>query len=702
MASCQNPGFKKDTTAVYSTVNKNPVGKKKSGHKQQVEDAHKGGQKEFVIQDYEMPDIGGPLMEVTPLPFQDSVSPSPPVDTIFTNLDSYPLEEQIDMIYASSRKFTPLSVSRSTPAVAGGGMESVQNSNSAFDRAFRKWEDKMQKGGLIEKTNTIRSWSDFELVVGETNPPLPPNLDLSQKRNTLELIRSPSDVTERLGREIALNLDKWYLDSVCSRWEVEQLLSDSDVGAFCITNPDNNGFLNLYLRVDPLIHNTSLELHKIGILYRRYKIRESPEYFYSLSSLLTYFCSQSTTLSSDIYLLSPQTFLQPMMSPGAKVKLETYPLPLEEKDKIYSKARDFAIGHETWLIGASNTVKVHERLNRDHTTNFLIWHCQDTASPYLSIFFEDNVIFECKLKGGSMGFEIQDCPIIFPSISVLLSYLSLFNSSYIPCNIRYSPRALGLPPPNYHSQNLLQKLKLEAFLTEKKGHWFHEVKDESAITPLLRFRHIGSFLVTVSETTNYTLSMRYSLQTILHFPVSKNSSDYTLKLGTFIDSYCSLPALLANSLQLVSVKQGKENVVVTQDPAYPFVFSFDAKRHKIMSQITYKKEDMKKHLRETEPLWFRNGNPPDDTRTLFFVPLALRGHFILFSNESIPFMTLYLLTEKKPHLVVEECLIESNAEGTILAGKGPTCSDLIELISYCCLHKHEALPLTLVPPLTTK
>ena len=690
MAFSSNPGFKEFPTnppAVYATVNKKSISKKKSTQKQSVEN-------EFQIQEPALPALqpGGPLMEETPLPFARAPAP---VEDIFHNLDDYPLEEQIDIIYSSSRKFTPNKF-----AGASTDCNSPLPSGSAFDRAFRKWEDKMQKGGWIEETSTLRSWSDFELVLGEVNQAAPFEVP---SRNMAEILRSPSHLSAGLSLEIALNLDRWYLDTVCSQWEVEQLMHETDVGTFCITDPDANGFICLYVRVDPLIHNANIQLHKIGILYRRYKIRESPEYFFSLSSLLTHFCAQSSTLSSDLYIISPQLFPPAALSPGDRVKLEDYPVSLLEKERIYGRAREIAVGHKRWLLTVSSAEEVHARLNTDHAINFLIWECRDKGIKFLSIYFEQNVIFDCKLKGSRFGFEVQVCPIIFPSLATLLSYLTLFTSGgYLPCHLRYPKSTEGSHPSNTHAQNLFNRLKLEFYLTTNKDFWYYEVADEGTITSLLCYRHVGSFILTVSDGTNYTLSIKNSLHSILHFPVVKNNSELSIKLGTFCDTHCSLPALLANSLQLVRIKQRGECAVVVRDLAYPFAFSFDAKRHKLLSHISYKEESLKAHLKETRSIWYQNSNPPTDIKGLFSSSLAPRGSFIIFSSDSIPFLTIYFLLERTPQTQIGECLIESTSRGTLLSGAEPSCQDLTELAAYCCLHQHEALPLLLVPPFTTK
>ena len=688
MASSSNPGFKERPTnppVIYATVNKKSVSKKKSA------------QKEFQLQDPSLPVVrpGGPLMEDTPLPF--GTSPAP-VDDIFHNLDDYPLEEQIDIIYSSSRKFTPNKFAGRAKRDPNA-LESVP-SDSVFDRAFRKWEDKMQKGGWIDETSSIRSWSDFQLVLGEVNPP---SSEVIPSRNMREILKSPSHLSTDLSREIALELDRWYLDTVCSQWEVEQLMHETDVGTFCITNPDVNGFINLYVRVDPLIHNASIQLHKIGILYRRYKIRESTEYFFSLSSLLTHFCAQSSTLSSDLYLISPRLNSPAALSPGDRVKLEDYPVSLSEKERIYNRAREIAAGHRRWLLAVSSTEEVHAQLNKEHAINFLIWECRDTAIKFLSIYFEQDVTFDCKLRGSRFGFEVQECPIIFPSLTTLLSYMTLFTSSgYLPCHIRYPKPTEASRPPNQHSQNLFNRLKLENYLTSNKDFWYYEVSDESAITSLLCYRHVGSFVLTVSDGTNYTLSIKNSLHSILHFPVLKNNSELSLKLGTFRDTHYSLPALLANSLLLVRIQQRGECAVVVHDVAYPFAFAFDAKRHKLQSQISYKEESLRSHLKETRSIWYQNSNPPEDIKALFSSSLALRGSFFIFSSDSIPFLTIYFLLERDPEQLIGECLIESTAEGTLLSGADPSFQDLMELVVYCCLKQHNALPLLLVPPFTTK
>ncbi|KAI6652534.1 hypothetical protein LOD99_4319 [Oopsacas minuta] len=682
MASSPNPKH------IYARVNKKSVKKKHSSPGQDT-------QTEFMIQDSSNDPIkvGGPLMEVTPLPFENSAAP---VDDIFSNLDDYPLEEQIDMIYSSSRKFTPAQKRGSSRH--SKEVDYMPPVGSAFDKAFRKWEDKMQKGGWIEKTSTLRSWSDFQLVLGEVNPPNPVIPD----RNMEEILKSPSEVSGSMCREIAVNLDKWYLDTVCSQWEVEQLMSETEIGTFCITNPDINGFINLYIRVDPLIHNTTILVHKIGILYRRYKIRESKEYFFSLSSLLAHFCSQSTTLSSDLYLISPQLLTHPCLSPGDRVKLEDYPISLQEKEKIYSRAREIALGASKWLLTVSTTSQVHAKLADDHTINFLIWQCIETGINHLSIYFEQGVTFDCKLRGSQFGFEVQECPIIFPSLTTLLSYLTLFTSKgYLPCNLRY-PKIDPSLPPNLHAQNLFNRLKIEYYLTTNKDIWYYEVTSESAITSMLCYRHVGSFTVTVSDSINYTLSIKNSIHSILHFPIVKSSSDYTLKLGTFIDTHYSLPALLANSLQLIRLQQRMECAVVVKDVTYPFAFSFDTKRHKLLSQITYQKESLRTHLKETRSIWYQNCDPPSDIKTIFLSPLAINGTFVIYSSDSIPFLTVYFLLEKYPEIHIGECLIENTTTGAVLSGAEPTCTDLIELVIYCCLHKHQVLPLKLVPPFTTR
>ena len=663
MASNPNPAH------IYATVKKKSANKRLSGPPV------------MVIQDLS-------LIEPTPLPFADSTVA--PVEDIFNNLDDYPLEEQIDMIYSSSRKFTPAS-SRHLEDL------DMPPSGTAFEKAFRKWEDKMQEGGWIDETSTLRSWSDFELVLGEVHPPVP-----LPSRNMAEILKSPSELSGAMCREVALNLDKWYLDTVCSQWEVEQLMSETEVGTFCITDPDVNGFINLYVRVDPLIHNTNIQLHKIGILYRRYKIRESHEYFFSLTSLLTYFVSQSTTLSSDLYLISPQLLSNRPLSPGDKVKLEDYPISLQDKTKIYSRAREIAAGASRWLLSVSTADEVHAKLNEEHTINFIIWQCIETGIEYISIYFEQGVIFDCKIKGSHFGLEVHNCPIIFPSLTTLLSYLTLFKSKpYLPCHLRY-PKLDPDSPTNLHAQNLFNKLKLESYLTINKDIWYHEVRDESAITKLLCFRYVGSFVLTVSDITNYTLSIKYSSQSILHFSIVKNLSEFSLKLGTFIDTHCSLPAMLANSLQLTKLQNKTESAVIVQNVDYPFAFSFDAKRHKLTSKIIYEKESLKTHLKETRSVWYQNGDPPSDIKSFFTSPLYIKGSFLIFSSESIPFLTIYFLLENNPEIHLGECLIELTATGAVLSGSQPSCSDLIELIVYCCLYEHQVLPLKLVPPFTSK
>ena len=672
MASSSNPGFKQTPTGavppvIYATVNKKSVSKKRSTQ-------HQSAQEEFLIGDPSLP------------PLRDA-------EDIFHNLDDYPLEEQIDIIYSSSKKLTPKQFDKST------NLESL-SPDSVFDRAFRKWEDKMQKGGWIDETSTLRSWSDFKLVLGEVNRGASCEIP---SRNMPDILMSPSHISSDLSREIALNLDRWYLDTVCSQWEVEQLMQETDVGTFCITDPDANGFINLYVRGDPLIHNSSIQLHKIGILYRRYKIKESPEYFFSLSSLLTHFLAQSSTLFSDLYLISPRLFTPAALSPGDRVKLEDYPVSLHEKERIYSRAREIAAGHRSWLLAVSSTQEVHAQLDMEHTTNFLIWECRETGMKFLSIYFEQNITFDCNLKGSRFGFEVQECPIIFPSLATLLSYMTLFTASgYLPCHIRYPKPSQPSQQPNIHSQNLFNRLKLEFYLTTNKDFWYYEVANEDMITSLLCYRHIGSFILTVSDGSNYTLSIKNSLHSILHFPVLKHNSELSIKLGTFRDTHSSLPALLANSLQLVRLKQRGECAVVVRDITYPFAFSFDAKRHKLLSQISYNEENLKTHLKETRSIWFQNTNPPTDIKGLFSSPLALKGSFIIYSSDSIPFLTIYFLLERDPETLIGECLIESTSRGTILCGAEPSFQDLTELVSYCCLKQHQALPLMLVPPFTTK